>query len=174
MSADARIPAALVGAVAATVLGVSAALAQPSAVPPKLTLACDSAVEVDPEPAPGPAQQVVLDRIALPSSSRVLKVRRASGRLPYSTKSGLLVRHGTTPVDLVVPTAWRKRFAIGRGFSVVYSVRILGCATTPPDWWSYAGGYSVRRPACVPLIVRVGGMTTTVRLALGRPCPSSA
>jgi hypothetical protein len=128
---------------------------------------------VDPEPTPAPDQQIVRGRIAFPSQKVVLRIRREPGRLRYGTKSGLLVRHGATPVDLIVPSRWRKRFAIGRGFRPTSTLRILGCPTTPPDWWSYAGGYSVRSAACVPLVVRVDGVSTTIHLPLGRACPTA-
>jgi hypothetical protein len=110
---------------------------------------------------------VLVDRIALAREHAVPKpVRRPEWRpFPFITKSGFLVRHGRTPVDLVVPSRWRTRYKIG----TTSALRILGC-TAPPEWWAYANVFMLRRPACIPLIVRVDGRSVVVRFAIGRPC----
>jgi len=84
---------------------------------------------------------------------------------PFVTKSGFLVRRGRTPVDLIVPRAWRTRYGIGGN----PWIRILGC-NRAPEWWPYASVFMLRRPACIPLIVRVDGRSTIVRFAVGKPC----
>jgi hypothetical protein len=60
----------------------------------------------------------------------------------------------------------------------VSSLRIASCplvregAGPRPRWNAYAGGFYLRtRSVCVPLVVRVGGRSRTVRFGVGRPCP---
>ena len=38
-------------------------------------------------------------------------------------------------------------------------------------WLGFAGGYWVRSPACVPVLVRAGGQTRQVHIGIGAPCP---
>lgn len=127
---------------------------------------------------PGPprrGERVLLGRVALPPE-------RFPGRpnyapeyfqpLPYFAKYGLGVRAGREPVDLVIPVPWRNRFAIAWGNLRVQqaaAVRIFACEWA--EWLRYPGGYYLREPACVPLIVRVGGRSARIRLGIGRACP---
>jgi hypothetical protein len=72
-----------------------------------------------------------------------------------------------------VPKAWRTRAAIGWGS--VHEAAALRIDSCPPsgelgDWNPYAGGFSVRRPACVPLTFRVGEREKTVRFGIGKRC----
>ena len=134
---------------------------------PRLVLDCDDAVELARPATPGANQRVLFDRIAVAGENHVAKPLRHPGLrpFPFVTKSGVLVRRGRTPVDLIVPRAWRTRYAIG-GSSVI---RILGC-NRQPQWWPYLSVFTLRRPACIPLIVRVDGRSRVVRFAVGRAC----
>ena len=135
---------------------------------PRWTVTCDEAIGLSRPATPAGSERVLFGRIALARQDRVPKPVRRPGMRPFEfmSKSGFLVRHGRTPVDLIVPSAWRTRFGIG-GAS---AVRILGCNSTPPDWWAYASAFTVRRPACVPLIIRVDGQSKKVWFAIGQPC----
>jgi hypothetical protein len=95
-------------------------------------------------------------------------------------KAGLLVRrHGTPlgpppgaikPIDISVAPEWRDRAAIGWGNAGVSStVRLPACRSTT-KWVVFTGGYFVRSPACVPIIVRMGGESRRIRVAVGRSC----
>jgi hypothetical protein len=114
--------------------------------------------------------QVVLPPERVPEEPRFQP--KYNKPLPWFAKQGLLVRRGSKPVDLIVPLAWRSRFAVGwgnEGRQQAPAVRIVGC-NTGPKWHAYAGGYYLRQPACVPLTVRVEGQTTQIRLGIGRSC----
>jgi hypothetical protein len=47
---------------------------------------------------------------------------------------------------------------------------VQACAGALGPWSAYAGGYVVKRPVCVPLIVRASRETATVHIPIGRPC----
>jgi hypothetical protein len=169
--------AGLLVAVSACATNVRAA-AQASAA----TIGCESAAYF-PEPvAPSAAEVVVFDRVAVPRglTHGLAPYTGRPARLKYWLKAGLLVRrHGTPlgpapgavePVEMSIPPAWRDRAAIGWGNAGVSStVRIGGCRSTTP-WIVFTGGYYVRLPACVPVIVRVGARSRRIRVAVGRPC----
>jgi hypothetical protein len=92
----------------------------------------------------------------------------------YWTKAGLAIRAGSAPVGITVPAAWRDRAAIvwGNGPDLFSSLRIDSCASQlGAQWNGYAGGFYLQaRSACVPLIVRVGARTATVRFGIGQRC----
>jgi hypothetical protein len=138
-----------------------------SGTAPRLVVGCDGAVGLALPATPGANQRVLFDRIAVAGENDVAKPLRHPGLrpFPFVTKSGFLVHRGRTPVDLMVPRAWRTRYGIGTSSAV----RILGC-NRPPKWWAYASVFMLRRPACIPLIVRVDGRSTIVRFAVGRAC----
>jgi hypothetical protein len=164
--------------VAAALLSLAAASPEhpSSAAPVEKTLTCDELNGFDKAPPSG--WRVILGRVALPPE-RWFRSRPRYGRdylpFPYFAKAGLEVHAQRAPFDLVVPAGWRGRLALGWGedhtprfASVIHVPRcapVLGRAWL---WW--AGGYFLRRPACVPVIVRSGARTTEVRLAIGRPC----
>jgi hypothetical protein len=122
--------------------------------------------------------RLVLGRITVPQ--RIVQLDRAAPGWDRFAKAGIDVRAGT-PVVLEVPKAWRRVYAleyapgphevmrVGDG-SVRVSVH--SCAGLLGAWNAYAGGYVVRRPQCVPLIVRAGGKSARVHIAIGRKCTS--
>jgi hypothetical protein len=88
-------------------------------------------------------------------------------------KAGLVVRGDSPPVRVSVPKEWLTRVAVGWGS--VRETGVLRIASCPPsgalgDWNPYAGGFSLRRPACVPLTFRVGTREKTVRFSIGKRC----
>ena len=154
--------------VASTLVAVSHSA--PPRVGPHRVVSCWQAVDVDPPASPSPSDRVLFGRVALPSEDYPGRLARRRGRLRYWAKAGILVRATPSPVDLIVPRAFRKRVAIawGRGGPTSW-IRILGCRA--PEWLVYTGGFYARAPLCAELIVRTAGMSTRVRFALGRSCP---
>jgi len=139
-----------------------------AAAPPLVS--CDSAVMFSDPSAykPTSGERIVLGRVAVPQRE-LLQVAHVGGRLPYWRKAGLLVRAHTRAVTISVPPVWRERVAVMWGDSgLVPALRIAPCATH--GWNVYTGGFYLRRPACVPLTVRVGNREATVRFGVGRRC----
>jgi hypothetical protein len=151
-------------------LAVLAANVAPASPVP--TVSCDSAAMFSSPPMPGSGERVLFDRVAVPQ--RLLpQVVRVSEGWPYWRKAGLLVRAGTRGVSVTVPPAWRDRVAIEWGDSgTVPSLRVAPCTRPPYRWNVYTGGFHLRAAACVPLIVRVGTRSATVRFGIGATCPA--
>src|SRR5207244_2529360 len=88
-------------------------------------------------------------------------------------KNGLLIRAGAS-FDLVVPSGWEDRFAIGWGSPPTRATHVVvsGCDAggVGIKWLAFAGGYWVRRAACVPLIVQTTHKSRTVHIGVGAPC----
>jgi hypothetical protein len=130
-------------------------------------VSCESAIMLT-EPARPSVERVLFDRVAVPPRD-LLQVVRVGGRWPYWRKAGVLVRASSPLVTIAVPPAWRSRAALTWGDSgVVAALRFAPCSTH--RWNAYAGGFYVRRPACIPLTVSVDGRTTEVRFGIGRRC----
>ena len=99
--------------------------------------------------------------------------RTEDARWPYFRNAGLAVRAGANAVVVEVPEGWRDRVALSWGGTPPSSsVRFATCAGQPGRAWNaYAGGFHLRLAGdCVPLYVRVGGRSTTVRVGVGRAC----
>jgi len=113
---------------------------------------------------------VVFDGVAVPA--RFLpQVVRVEGPWPFWLKAGLLVRSGTRGVSVTVPGRWRGRVAIEWGDSGITSVlRIAPCTRAPNRWNVYTGGFHVREPGCVPLLVTIGRRARLVHFGVGRRC----
>ncbi len=140
------------------------------ATAPPATVSCDSAAMFTEPPKPGGDERVVFGRVAVPPRD-LAQVAHVDGPWPYWRKAGLLVRAGTTGVVISVPRVWRSRVAISWGDSgVVPALRVARCSSPPNEWNVYTGGFYLRRPACVPLTVRVGKREKQVRFGVGRTC----
>lgn len=91
----------------------------------------------------------------------------------YYRNAGLAVRAGASDVSVSVPEGWRDRVAVSWGARPPSAtIRFAPCAgAVARSWNAYSGGLYLRRAGdCVPLLVRVGGMSTTVRVGVGRAC----
>jgi hypothetical protein len=98
-------------------------------------------------------------------------------RWRYFRNAGIAIRAGTSLVSVSVPEGWRDRVAISWGNSPATSaLRFAPCGGSPAGLWnSYSGGFHLRAKGdCVPLLVTVGGMSTTVRVGVGRACGERA
>jgi hypothetical protein len=155
--------------VAAALVVLTALAADAATSPP--TVHC-SAVMLRPQTLDG-SHRVVLGHVAF-SRSPVFQVADVGGPLRYSSR-WLLFVHPGRGVTIGVPPAWRTRAAVSwGGTGVVPAVRFERCPTppnlSPGRWNGYVGRFHVREPGCVPLRIRAGGRSTTVRFGVGRPC----
>jgi hypothetical protein len=125
--------------------------------------------------SPTPAQRLVLNRVWLPRAAVVLG-RNAWRRIATGQRAFIKFGVGVTPgqrVEIEVPGSSRTSYALafhGTGRDGVEQLRLAPCTRGKGTYTVWAGGYLVTRPACVPLIVRVGLRVTRVSLALGRRC----
>lgn len=123
--------------------------------------------------------RVLLGAVSVPGSRHLdhgsTTTRDAHWR--YFRNGGIAIRAGTSMVSVIVPEGWRDRVAISWGDSpVTSSLRFAPCGGLPARAWnSYSGGFHLRAKGdCVPLLVTVGGMSTTVRVGVGRACGERA
>ena len=119
--------------------------------------------------------RILLGAVSVPASRHLSQGAAAtqSPRWPYFRNAGFAVRGGTAAVSVTVPEGWRDRVAVSWGGSPASSsLRFAPCGGSPARTWNaYSGGFHLRsRGDCVPLIVRVGGLSTTVRVGVGRVC----
>lgn len=121
--------------------------------------------------------EILLGAVVLSPGRELQRPSVQSRRGPWRwfRPARIAVRDGETDVAVSVPLGWRDRVAVswGRSASTV-ALRFQRCAAVARGWSVYEGGFHLRRRGdCVPLVVRVGGTTTTVRLGLGRACGST-
>ena len=115
--------------------------------------------------------RIVLGVVSVPPAYRAQVVTSGSGPWPFWRKAGLVVHADAGPVTVRVSRAWRRRVAIEWGNSgIVSALRIARCPRGVKAWNAWAGGFHLRRSACVPLVFSVGRRSATVRFGLGRRC----
>ncbi len=162
-------------AISLALLGVLVAGAQARMLQPaEPTVSCDQIVLRDRSGAED-GFRVLLGAVSVPG---VRQLAAGSASTPgrqwrYYRNAGIAIRAGTRAVTVSVPEGWRNRVALSWGDSPASSsLRFAPCGAAPARAWnSYSGGFHLRtRGDCVPLIVRVGGMSTTVRVGVGRAC----
>lgn len=139
---------------------------------------CSVAIDQSTKPTLVSGFRLVFGRIVLPR--RIVQLDRAAPGWDRFGKVGIDVRAGA-PIVLEVPRAWRGVYSIEYAPKHVQRVAdgstrlsVHACAGPLGRWSGYAGGYVVKRPMCVPLIVRADGRTTRVRIAIGRRCTPAA
>lgn len=169
----------LVSTAVAMTIGASAAAAATPTAPRATVVGCDEvAMVADPVTPDLTYERIVLDHVAL-ARPTIPHQLIDGGPRRYWIKMGLLVRLGRGPVEISVPPAWRDRVLIGWGYPNLHGpslrLRIERCPLPDvgepySDWLVYAGGIHYDERACVPLTVRLGGRTATVRFNLGKPC----
>ena len=162
-----------IAAVAATLALVGAAVVE-AAPRSEATVGCDRIVLRESTGAED-GYRTLLGAVSIPSAAHVAAgTARAQGRdWPFFRNAGIAVRAGTVAVTVEVPEGWRDRVALSWGGGPPSSsVRFEPCAASPGRIWNaFAGGFHLRsRADCVPLTVRVGGTSTTVRVGVGRAC----
>jgi hypothetical protein len=157
------------GAAAASAAGVSTATRAANVV----TVGCDQIIGTV-KTGHDAGYRVVLGVVSAPAATLPGVVRvPESSPFPYWRKAGMVIRSGTKPVTVSVPTAWRRRVRLGWGNPAAPAsvVRFAACPSPEPGWNGYAGGFFLRtRSACVPLVFVVGHRRATLRFGLGRHC----
>ena len=117
--------------------------------------------------------RVVLGVAAVPPAYIPQTVETGSEPWRYWSKSGLVIKANSPPVDVSVPPRWRARVTIGWGNRNGSHLRFAPCPPSSAlgDWNPYTGGFYLRsRSACVPLTFRVGDRSATVRFGVGKRC----
>ena len=120
-------------------------------------------------------EHLVLARVWLPKSTIIIG-RTAWRDVPTGqrafVKFGITVTAGT-PVRLSVPVGSERAYVLdfhGVGRSGVLTLNLDPCPLRDGPTTTWAGGYLVLHPACVPLRVTVGHHSLSARLPLGRSC----
>jgi hypothetical protein len=144
-----------------------------AAAPPPVSEAAVGCGEMTTERVRG--ARVLLDSVVLPKPVELERPARTdSGRaaLPYFRSARIAIRAGEPDVSIAIPHGWRHRVALSWGrVAGASSLTFDRCSGTRSGWSVYAGGFHLRTPGdCVPVVVRVGGTATTVRLGVGRAC----
>lgn len=91
-------------------------------------------------------------------------------------KVGIAIRSGMK-FDVLVPPGWRDRMRIGwgnGGYTLATTMHVPGCSAGPhPEaaWLIYPGGFWLKEPACVPLIIQTDTETATIDVPVGTDCP---
>lgn len=158
-------------------VGAATAAAGPSALARVRTVPCSESIDQTRFPYVGSSRpdrryRTVLGAISVPPAYLEQIVETGERPWAYWRKAGLVVRGDGRPVSVTVPTAWRERVGIGWGNAdgVFTSIRFAGCTSEPGIGHAFAGGFVLRSPGCVPLVVRVGDQRAVVRFGLGRRC----
>lgn len=167
---------------AALAFAIVLGLAPETAIPTALADTPDSAVRlrcrdvIGSTDDPSPGHAVVFGRVALPT--RIALQASPSGEDDSNArlfaKDGLLIKPRAS-FELIVPDAWRDRLTLGwSGAERTAHLKVQGCdpnRSPRTTWLAYAGGYWVRDPACVSVIVKAAHKSRRVRIGVGAPCP---
>lgn len=164
-------------AISLALLGTLVAGAEAGAPAAEPTVSCDRIV-LRARSGFEDGHRVLLGAVSMPGAPHLAAASEpASGRhWRWYRNGGVAIRAGTADVTVSVPDGWRDRVAISWGDSPASaSITFARCGRAGPGAWnSYSGGFHLRaRGDCVPLLVTVGGMSTTVRIGVGRACGSS-
>jgi hypothetical protein len=163
-TATVAIALALLGAVVA---GAHAAAADPA-------VGCNRIVLRD-RTGSEDGYRILLETVSVPGTRHLAGETSAtrSGPWRWYRNAGLAIRAGTAAVTVSVPEGWHDRVALSWGGSRPSgTIRFAACtASAGRVWNSFSGGIHLsRRADCVPLQITVGGMSTTVRVGVGRAC----
>lgn len=153
----------------AALCAAAAAAAAPTA--PERAVGCADAANVRVE-----GTRILLGAVVL-SPGRELErpTLRGDGRWRWYRPARIAIRDGEPHVSVSVPLGWQRRFAVSWGGSEPTDAVRFGRCASGRGWTVFEGGVHLRkRAACVPLVVRVGGTSTTVRLGVGRACGARA
>jgi hypothetical protein len=140
-----------------------------------ISLTCSSPIDV--VGSPTEPRTGTLDVVGLDTTS-TLQVSGTDGNDPHRlfAKTGLLV-HAGREASLTVPAGWASEVSIAWGNHAAEWTTTLHIPACPEpssgsgQWLAFPGGFSLDKPACVPLEVRAGGKTATVHVSVGTPCP---
>lgn len=140
-------------------------------------LRCADAIGAD---APEQQSSVVLGVVGLPTSPRYWALQAydsgsADPNAKLFAKTGLTVKVGAS-FTITIPPDYADRARIGWGNPAepTTSLSVNACADTyrpGATWLDYAGGYYVKSPMCLPVLVEGGGRKQRVTVGVGTPCP---
>jgi hypothetical protein len=117
--------------------------------------------------------RLVLGRISVFTGYSQAPVRvTGSGPWRYWQKRGILIRAGTGPLTVSVPSSWRQRAAITYGtYGIVSSLVLTTCRQPSGVWDGFAGGIYLRAAvSCVPLVFSIGNQSITIRFSMAGRC----
>jgi hypothetical protein len=137
-----------------------------------MRVGCDQIIDRTARPLAGGYRRV-LGVIAAPPAYIPQVVENDDPSWPFWEKSGMVIRAGSTPIDVRVPAKWRNRAAItwGNGRPAVSAIRFTPCPSPTGVWNAYAGGFLMRtRGACIPLVFEAGRERQVVRFGVGVRC----
>lgn len=116
----------------------------------------------------GDRHRLVLDAVAVPTATLVPNETGEPGWL--FAKQGLVVRAGVPASVSVAPEAAdRVRIRWGSPGPEGTAIHVPACPSGS-GWLAFAGGYLVREPTCVPLVVDVEGRREHVGVSVGVVC----
>ena len=166
-----RLALALISLALLSVLAAGAWAATPAYAEP--TVSCDGIVLLNRTVA-GEGFRVLLGAVSVPGSRQLAHSSTATPgrRWRYFRSAPIAIRAGTAAVTVSVPEGWQDRVALSWGASPTSgALHFAPCGSPKRTWNLYSGGFHLRKSGdCVPLLVTVGGMSTTVRVGLGRAC----
>jgi hypothetical protein len=142
------------------------------AVAPPMRVGCREVIDQVHRPFAGGYRRV-LGVIAAPPAHIPQVVRTDDPTWPFWEKSGMVIRAGSTPIDVRVPAKWRNRAAVtwGNGRPPASAIRFTPCSDPSGRWNAYAGGFLMKtRGACIPLVFEVAGARQVVRFGIGVQC----
>ncbi len=169
---------ALIGSVALIIATSAAAVVASKPIVAHFTVPCARAVGSADGSASG--MTVVGGAIAVPAGYMPRAVhnppthpwRDFPSGLPWWRKSGVQVRTGAD-ATVTVPRAWRRRVAVMWGFGTDPSASTLTfkrCYGLSSRWLWYSGGFFVREPSCIPLVVQAGNVRRRLWFGVGKRC----
>jgi hypothetical protein len=159
-------------------------LAASQGATPTALLPCQD--QIDSSTAPLPQYTTTLGQVVLPTRYALSAEPLPSETDPnarYWAKQGLDIRAGAS-FELVVPPEWQGRLSFGWGSPAhrTTHLKVLGCHWMPSpsqtsrarEWLGFAGGFWVRHPACVSVLVKARHETRRVHIGIGAPCPGQS
>jgi len=159
------------------------AFAAPVGARSSTVLPCGDQIGSSTAPAP---ELTALGPVALPTRfalGAVLLPNEPDPNARFWAKTGLDIKAGAS-FELVVPPEWRGRLSIawGNGAPRTTRLQVAACrwmaspsqSSPARAWLGFAGGYWVRNPACVSLLVRAGHQTRRVHIGIGAACPGQS
>jgi hypothetical protein len=165
----------IVSAALAALLVVAAGSA-PAATPRLALVDCDDAARSVAQPA----GTLYGTRLALSWGSRAKRLAPfRSVRFPYSSSLPIFIRAGGRAFTIEIAATWHARAGMAwdnRGDAkpkIAHGVRVVPCpgGDKLSVWLAYPGGFYVARPACLPIVITIGGTRYLTRVPLGRACP---
>ncbi|MCQ9166147.1 hypothetical protein [Arthrobacter sp. STN4] len=90
-------------------------------------------------------------------------------------KMGLIMKAGTA-FTISVPLEMRNSMKIGwsnSGYTIANKLTVSDCTSNQDnaDWLVYPGGFWLKEPGCISLVVTKGQTSQTIHIPIGKTCP---